>query len=102
MLTKTAIIRQLSPNEYRLYSKKKDDSGKRRNLGTFRSRDAAKEHEKDVQFFKSHADDALADDRETKMLTDLSDIAGFLEEAGFVEESGQISKVMNLIDGSLE
>jgi hypothetical protein len=47
------MIRKLKSGEYRLYSKKKDPkTGKRRNLGTFRSREAAEEHEKDVQFFK--------------------------------------------------
>ena len=35
---------------YRLYSRKKDPkTGKRRNLGTFKTRAAAKKHEKDVQ-----------------------------------------------------
>ena len=47
------MIRKLKSGEYRLYSKKKDPkTGKRRNLGTFGSRDAAKEHERAVQFFK--------------------------------------------------
>jgi hypothetical protein len=49
------MIRKLASGEYRLYSKKKDPkTGKRRNLGTFGSKEAAKEHEKDVQFFKRH------------------------------------------------
>jgi hypothetical protein len=49
------MIRKLASGEYRLYSKKKDPkTGKRRNLGTFGSREAAKEHEKDVQYFKRH------------------------------------------------
>ena len=47
------MIRKLKSGEYRLYSKKKDPkTGKRRNLGTFSSREAAEEHEKDVQAFK--------------------------------------------------
>ena len=47
------IIRKLGPKKYRLYSKKKNPkSGERRNLGTFRSKKAAKEHEQDIQFFK--------------------------------------------------
>jgi hypothetical protein len=47
------MIRKLKSGEYRLYSLKKDPkTGKRRNLGTFKSRKAAEEHEKAVQFFK--------------------------------------------------
>ena len=49
------MIRKLSSGEYRLYSKKKDPkTGKRRNLGTFDSKEAAQKHEKDVQYFKRH------------------------------------------------
>jgi hypothetical protein len=47
------MIRKLKSGEYRLYSKKKNPkTGKRRNLGTFKSRAAAEKHEKAVQFFK--------------------------------------------------
>ena len=47
------MIRKLKSGEYRLYSRKKDPkTGKRRNLGTFKSRAAAEKHEKAVQFFK--------------------------------------------------
>jgi hypothetical protein len=47
------MIRKLKSGEYRLYSKKKDaKTGKRRNLGTFKTREAAEKHEKAVQFFK--------------------------------------------------
>ena len=47
------MIRKLKSGKYRLYSKKKDPkTGKRRNLGTFSSRSAAKQHERAVQFFK--------------------------------------------------
>jgi hypothetical protein len=47
------MIRKLKSGEYRLYSRKIDPkSGKRRNLGTFRSRSAAEKHERAVQFFK--------------------------------------------------
>jgi hypothetical protein len=47
------MIRKLKSGEYRLYSRKKDPrTGKRRNLGTFRSREAAKKQERAVQFFK--------------------------------------------------
>ena len=49
------MIRKLSSGEYRLYSRKKDaNTGKRRNLGTFASRDAAEKHEREVQYFKRH------------------------------------------------
>jgi hypothetical protein len=49
------MIRKLKSGEYRLYSKKKDPkTGKRRNLGTFKTRKAAEKHEKDVQYFKHH------------------------------------------------
>ena len=47
------MIRQLAPGKYRLYSKKKDPkTGKRRNLGTFKTRAAAEKHERAVQVFK--------------------------------------------------
>jgi GNAT superfamily N-acetyltransferase len=47
------MIRKLKSGQYRLYSKKKDPkTGKRRNLGTFKTRAAAQKHEKAVQYFK--------------------------------------------------
>jgi hypothetical protein len=47
------MIRRLSSGEYRLYSRRVDArTGKRRNLGTFKSLAAAKQHEREVQFFK--------------------------------------------------
>jgi len=47
------MIRKLKSGEYRLYSRKKDArTGRRKNLGTFQSRDAAEKHERAVQFFK--------------------------------------------------
>jgi len=47
------MIRKLSKGGYRLYSRKKDPkTGKRKNLGTFKSRAAAEKHERAVQFFK--------------------------------------------------
>ncbi|HLD93975.1 MAG TPA: hypothetical protein VI703_07215 [Anaerolineales bacterium] len=47
------MIRKLKNGKYRLYSKKKDPkTGKRRNLGTFKTRAAAKKHEREVQYFK--------------------------------------------------
>lgn len=49
------MIRKLKSGEYRLYSRKKNPrTGKRRNLGTFRSRAKAQQHERAVQFFKHH------------------------------------------------
>jgi hypothetical protein len=49
------MIRKLVSGEYRLYSRKIDPkTGKRRNLGTFKSRAAAEKHERDVQYFKRH------------------------------------------------
>ena len=47
------MIRKLHTGEYRLYSRKKDPrTGRRRNLGTFKTRAAAEKHERAVQFFK--------------------------------------------------
>jgi len=47
------MIRKLKTGKYRLYSRKVDSStGKRRNLGTFDTREAAEKHERAVQFFK--------------------------------------------------
>lgn len=49
------MIRKLKSGEYRLYSRKVDPkTGKRRNLGTFKSRKAAEQHERAVQYFKRH------------------------------------------------
>jgi hypothetical protein len=48
------MIRKLKSGQYRLYSRKKDASGKRRNLGTFSSRRAATQHEREVEYFKRH------------------------------------------------
>jgi len=47
------MIRKLPSGGYRLYSRKINPrTGKRRNLGTFRTRAAALEHERAIQFFK--------------------------------------------------
>jgi hypothetical protein len=46
------MIRKLSSGKYRLYSKKKDAKGRRKNLGTFGSRATAEKHERAVQYFK--------------------------------------------------
>jgi hypothetical protein len=49
------MIRKLKSGEFRLYSRKKDEStGKRRNLGTFGTLEKAKQHEREVQYFKKH------------------------------------------------
>lgn len=49
------MIRKLPDGRYRLYSRKKNPkTGKRRNLGTFRTRAAAERHERAVQYFKRH------------------------------------------------
>ena len=49
------MIRKLKSGQYRLYSKKVNPkTGKRRNLGTFDTRQAAAQHEREVQFFKRH------------------------------------------------
>jgi hypothetical protein len=47
------MIRKLKTGEYRLYSRKLNpNTGRRRNLGTFKSRAAAEKHERAVQYFK--------------------------------------------------
>lgn len=47
------MIRKLKSGAYRLYSRKiNPKTGKRRNLGTFPTREAAERHERAVQFFK--------------------------------------------------
>jgi hypothetical protein len=49
------MIRKLGRGKYRLYSRKVNPkTGKRRNLGTFGSKKAAQQHERDVQYFKRH------------------------------------------------
>lgn len=49
------MIRRLKSGQYRLYSRKRNpQTGHRRNLGTFKTREAAEQHEREVQFFKRH------------------------------------------------
>ena len=48
------MIRKLKSGEYRLYSRKKGDDGKRKNLGTFDTKAAAQKHEREVHYFKRH------------------------------------------------
>ena len=47
------MIRKLKSGGYRLYLRKPNPkTGKRRNLGTFKTRAAAEQHEGAVQYFK--------------------------------------------------
>lgn len=47
------MIRKLKSGEYRIYSRQPDPrTGRRRNLGTFPSREAAQQHERQIQYFK--------------------------------------------------
>ena len=47
------MIRKVADGRYRLYSRRKDPrTGRRRNLGTFRTRAEAVKHERAIQFFK--------------------------------------------------
>jgi hypothetical protein len=47
------MIRTLKSGEYRFYSRKKNPkTGKRRNLGTTDTLEAAQKHERVVQYFK--------------------------------------------------
>src|SRR5262245_13847190 len=53
LVWEAVVIRKLKSGKYRLYSRKKDPkTGKRRNLGTFDTREAAEKHERAVQYFK--------------------------------------------------
>ncbi|MBS1772779.1 MAG: hypothetical protein JST82_07960 [Bacteroidetes bacterium] len=47
------MIRKLKSGEYRIYSRKIDPkTHKRRNLGTFKTLEEAKKHEREIQYFK--------------------------------------------------
>jgi len=49
------MIRKLASGQYRLYSRKRNlKTGRRRNLGTFATREKAEAHERAVQYFKRH------------------------------------------------
>jgi len=49
------MIRKLKSGGYRLYSMKKyPRTHKRKNLGTFETLEAARKHEREVQYFKHH------------------------------------------------
>jgi hypothetical protein len=67
-LVKLAYIRKLPNGKYRVFSEKG------RNLGTYKSRDAAKERLRQVEYFK-HVDDSKADDSEVIDLTDIDDFS---------------------------
>jgi hypothetical protein len=101
MFIKIAIIKKLKSGKYRLYSRKKDKGGHRRNLGTYESLPAVKKREREIQFFKHHADDGMADDKETKALSHLSNIAEYLVEAGFISAADKVYMAMEAIDGDL-
>ena len=50
-----AMIRKLKTGEFRIYSRHADPkTGKRKNLGTFATREKAEQHEKAIQYFKHH------------------------------------------------
>lgn len=47
------MIRKLKSGKYRLYSRNVDSrTGKRKNLGTFNTRERALAHEREIQYFK--------------------------------------------------
>lgn len=47
------MIRKLKSGQYRIYSRSiNNKTGKRRNLGTFDTREEAMKHEREIQFFK--------------------------------------------------
>ncbi len=49
------MIRKLKSGEFRIYSRNQDPrTGKRKNLGTFATREKAEQHEKAIQYFKHH------------------------------------------------
>jgi hypothetical protein len=49
------MIRKLKSGQFRIYSRHTDPkTGKRRNLGTFESKEAAQKHEREIQYFKRH------------------------------------------------
>jgi hypothetical protein len=50
-----SMIRKLKTGEFRIYSRHADPkTGKRKNLGTFATREKAEQHEKAIQYFKHH------------------------------------------------
>ncbi|MFP5278080.1 MAG: hypothetical protein ACLGPM_13285 [Acidobacteriota bacterium] len=50
------MIRKLKSGQFRIYSRKKNvRTGRRRNLGTFDTREQAQQHEREIQYFKRHS-----------------------------------------------
>ncbi len=50
------MIRKLKSGQFRIYSRKKNaHTGRRRNLGTFGTREQAQQHEREIQYFKRHS-----------------------------------------------
>jgi hypothetical protein len=50
------MIRKLKTGQYRIYSRSiNPKTGKRRNLGTFGTREEALKHEREIQYFKKHS-----------------------------------------------
>lgn len=46
------VIRKIGPAKYRLYPRRRNlHTGRRRNLGTFRTCEAAQRHERRIQYF---------------------------------------------------
>lgn len=49
------MIRKLKTGEFRIYSRHVDPrTKKRKNLGTFATREEAEKHEREIQYFKRH------------------------------------------------
>jgi hypothetical protein len=48
------MIRKLKSGQFRIYSRSIDEKGKRKNLGTFSTREKAEKHEREIQYFKRH------------------------------------------------
>jgi hypothetical protein len=49
------MIRKLSSGKFRIYSRSiNPKTGKRRNLGTFDTKELAQKHEREIQYFKRH------------------------------------------------
>lgn len=47
------MIRKLKTGMFRIYSRSIDPkTGKRKNLGTFKTREEAQKHEQEIQYFK--------------------------------------------------
>jgi hypothetical protein len=49
------MIRKLKSGKYRIFSRSVNPkTGKRRNLGTFDTKEQATKHEREIQYFKHH------------------------------------------------